>query len=204
MNCTAAGVRATPLRLLEGFLDEGILRRVPRLLEAGEFQTFEHATKKGGVFARELKMGGSALLPQVFFLLLNQPRLFSAVAELTGSEKPIRRFQGRCYKRLPDSEHFDSWHTDDTLNRRCGLVINLSSKPFRGGFQIQNRKTKEVTTLMETRFGDARLFRIHRSLQHRALSVEGKTPKCAYAGWFFGGDTDYREQVRETIRPLED
>ena len=190
--------------VLEGFLDEGILRRVPRLLEAGEFQTFEHATKKGRVIARELAMKGAALMLQVFFLLLNQPRLFSVVAELTGSEKPIGRFQGRCYKRLPGGEHFDSWHTDDVLNRRYGLVINLSPKPFRGGFQIRNRKTKEVTTLMETRFGDARLFRIHRSLQHRALPVEGKTPKCVYAGWFLGGDADYREKVRETIHPLED
>ena len=190
--------------VLEGFLDEGILRRVPRMLEAGEFQTFEHATKKGRVFARELKMGGSALLPQVFFLLLNQPRLFGAIAELTDSEKPIRSFKGRCIQQHSGGEHYDSWHDDDRFDKLYGLVINLSPKPFRAGFQIRNRKTKEVTTLMETRFGDARLFRIHRSLQHRALSVEGKTPKCAYAGWFFGGDTDYREQVRETIRPLED
>ena len=193
--------------VLEGFVDEGILGRVPRMLEAGEFYTREDVTRKGEVFARELKMRKTELLPRMFFLLLNQPRLFGAIAELTGSEKDIRRFHGRCFKQLPGSEHFDSWHGDDDPGRGnlYGLTINLSSEPYRGGsFQIRNWKTREPpSTVAGTRFGDACLFRIHRSLEHRVLPVEGTAPRCVYGGWFAGG-ADYREMVRERIHRVED
>ena len=188
--------------VLEGFVDEAILGRVPQMLEAGRFHTFEHASKKVGVFSRELQMRGAERLPQMFFLLLNQPRLFAAIAELTGSEAAIRCFSGRCFKQLPSGEHFDSWHTDDNIGRTFGLTINLSSKPCGGGFQIRSWKTKEVfQTVTETRFGDACLFRIQRSLEHRALPVEGPEPRCVYGGWFISGaGADYREVLREKLR----
>ena len=183
--------------VLEDFVDEDILERVPRMLEAGRFHTFEHSTREGKVFSRELLMRDTERLPQMFFLLLNQPRLFDAVAELTGCEAVIRRFDGRCFKKLPGGEHFDSWHTDDILGRTFGLTINLSPKPCGGGFQIGSWKTKEVLrTVTGTRFGDACLFRIHESLAHRALPVEGPAPRYIYGGWFISGaGADYREII---------
>ena len=192
--------------VLEGFVDEGILGRVPRMLEAGRFHTFEHASKKIGVFSRELCMRDAEWLPRVFFLLLNQPRLFDAIAGLTGCEAAIRRFEGRCFKQLPGAEHFDSWHTDDNLGRTFGLTINLSPEPCGGGFQIRSRETREVfRTVTGSRFGDACLFRIHRSIEHRALPVEGPAPRCIYGGWFISGaGADYREMARARIRPCED
>ena len=48
------------------------------------------------------------------------------------------------------------------------------------------------------------LFRIHESLQHRALPVEGTAPRCVYGGWFRAGGADYRETLRQRLRPLED
>ena len=192
--------------VFKDFVEESILNRVPRMLEAGRFYTFEHVCKKGEVFARELCMRDTERLPQVFFLLLNQPRLFDAIAELTGSEAAIRRFNGRCFKQLPGSEHFDSWHTDDNLGRTFGLTINLSPKPCGGGFQIRCRKTREVfRTVTGTRFGDACLFRIRRSIEHRALPVEGSAPRCIYGGWFISGaGADYREEARARIGSCED
>ena len=189
--------------VLEGFVDEGILERVPRMLEAGRFYLREDTTKKGEVFAKELCMRDTERLPQVFFLLLNQPRLFDAIAELTGCEAAIRRFSGRCFKQLPGGGHFDSWHTDDNLGRTFGLTVNLSPKPCGGGFQIRCRETGEVfQTVTGTRFGDACLFRIHRSIEHRALPVEGPAPRCIYGGWFISGaGADYREVARATLRP---
>ena len=189
--------------VLEGFVDEGILGRVPRMLEAGEFYTREDVTRKGEVFARELKMRKTELLPRMFFLLLNQPRLFGAIAEFAGSEKDIRSFDGRCYKRPPGDEHFDSWHTDVNRDRLYGLTINLSSEPFRGGsFQIRSRETGELfRTVSRTRFGDAHLFRIHKSIEHKVFPVRGTEPRYAYAGWFIGGvdSLDYRDVVRKTL-----
>ena len=192
--------------VLEGFVDEAILGRVPRMLEAGRFDTFEHVSKRIGVFSREFRMRDTERLPRVFFLLLNQPRLFDAIAELTGSEAAIRRFSGRCFKQLPGGGHFDSWHTDDNLGRTFGLTINLSPKPCGGGFQIRCRETREVfQTVTETRFGDACLFRIRRSIEHRSLPVEGPAPRCIYGGWFISGaGADYREAARARIRPCED
>ena len=42
--------------VLEGFVDKGILGRVPRMLEAGRFHFREDADKTGEVFSRELRM----------------------------------------------------------------------------------------------------------------------------------------------------
>ena len=192
--------------VLEGFVDEGILGRVPRMLEAGRFDTFEHTSKKIGVFSRELRMRHTERLPQMFFLLLNQPRLFDAIAGLTGCEAAIRRFSGRCFKQIPGGGHFDSWHTDDNLGRTFGLTVNLSPRPCGGGFQIRSRETREVfRTVTGPRFGDACLFRIHESLAHRALPVEGPAPRCIYGGWFISGvGADYREMARARIRPPGD
>ena len=178
--------------VLEGFVDGDILERVPRMLETSRFHPREDTTKKGEVFARELCMRNTERLPRVFFLLLNQPRLFDAIAGLTGCEAAIRRFNGRCFKQLPGSEHFDSWHTDDNFGRTFGLTINLSPKPCGGGFQIRCRKTREVLrTVTGTRFGDACLFRIADRIEHRGLPVEGSAPRYIYGGWFLSGAGAY-------------
>ena len=193
--------------VLEGFVDEGILERVPWMLEAGEFFTCEVADEKGEVFCRELLIRNTERLPRMFFLLLNQPRLFGAMAELTGCEAAIRCFKGRCFKQLPGGGHFTDWHSDfdGGAGRMFGLTINLSPKPCGDGFQIRSRKTGEVLqTVTGTRFGDACLFRIHESLQHRTLPVEGPAPRCIYGGWFFGAGADHRELMRKKLRPLGD
>ena len=193
--------------VLEGFVGEGILGRVPRMLEAGRFHPHEDADGTGDVFCRELLMRNTEWLPRVFFLLLNQPRLFDAIAELTGSETAIRCFLGRCFKQLPGGGHFADWHSDvhDGAGRMFGLTINLSPEPCGGGFQIRSGKTREVLqTVAGTRFGDACLFRILESLAYRSLPVEGPAPRCIYGGWFFGGRADYREIVRARIRRRED
>ena len=189
--------------VLEGFVAEGVLERVPRMLEAGRFHTFEHTSKKGKVIAREVRLGRAERLPLMFFWLLNQPRLFDAIAELTGCGAAIRLFDVRCYKSVPGSGHFISWHNDGgphSTGRLLGLTVNLSPEPC-GGFQIRCRKTREVLrTVTGTRFGDANLFRIHESLEHRSLPVEGSAPRCVCGGWFLGAGADYRENMREMIR----
>ena len=193
--------------VLEGFVGEDILLRVPRMLEAGRFHSNENVDETGEVFNTELLMGSTEPLAQMFFLLLNQSRLFDAIAELTGSEAAIRCFKGRCFKQLPGSGHFADWHSDlhDGAGTMFGLTINLSPKPSGGGFQIRSNRTNKVfQTVAGTRFGDACLFRIHGSLAHRTLPVEGPAPRCIYGGWFFSGCADYREVIRKNLRPLGD
>ena len=192
--------------VFEDFVDGSILERVPRMLETSRYFTFDHPAGDGrGLIARELCMEGSEPLVGMFFLLLNQPRLFEAITELTGSETPIRGFDGRCYKMVPGGGHFDSWHSDVSERENLyGLSINLSHRPFVGGsFQIRNLETGEILRTVETRFGDACLFRIHPALSHRVRAVRGTLPKCSYAGWFTG-KPHYREVYRKSARPCED
>ena len=172
--------------VLEGFLGESILCHIPRMLEQGEFDLrgdFDCAERE---FARELTMRKSETLPQMLFYFLNQPRLREAIAELAGCEKTIRTFAGRCFKHLPGDGHFDSWHGDVADERLFALSINLSREPFEGGnLQIRSWRTREVfRTVGVERFGDACLFRIDGSLQHRTLPLRGTAPRCRYAGWF--------------------
>ena len=187
--------------VFRSFVDESILERVPRMLETSRYFTREHVDKKG-VFARDLAMPATEPLAGMFFLLLNQPRLFEAIAEFTACGTPIHYFEGQPFKMLPGGEYFDSWHTDSTraLKRRYGLSINLSREPFDGGsFRIRNRKTGEVLREVTTsRFGDAHLFRIHGSLQHIVSAVRGEAPRYSYAGWFTGMG-DYREVIRDHV-----
>ena len=189
--------------VFKDFVEESILNRVPRMLETSRYHVREHVDEDGVAFARELTMRHDQPLARVFELLLNQFRLFDAIAEFTGSERDIRLFEGRCYKRFPDGNHFGSWHDDGNPAKLYGLSINLSPRPVEGGaFHIRRRKTGEVLrTVSETRFGDAHLFRIHRSLEHKVSPVQGTEPRCAYAGWFRGGvdPLDYRDVVRKTF-----
>ena len=172
--------------VLEGFLGESILRHIPRMLEQGEFDLRDDFDYEGQAFARELTMRKSEALPQMLFYFLNQPRLREAIAELTGCEKTIRTFVGRCFKHLPGVGHFNSWHGDVRDERLSALSINLSREPFEGGnLQIRSRRTREVfQTVGADRFGDACLFRIDNSLEHRILPPRGTAPRCRYAGWF--------------------
>ena len=116
--------------VFKDFIEESILNRVPRMLETSRYHVHEYVDEDGVVFAREPRMRHDQPLVRTFELLLNQVRLFEAIAELTGSERDIRCFAGRCYKRLPDDNHFYGWH-DDGGNpvKVYGLSINLSPRP---------------------------------------------------------------------------
>ena len=188
--------------VFKGFVDESMLNRISRMLETSQYYGREDV-REGGVWSRELTMRDDEPLVTAFVLLLNQPRLFKAIAELTGSKREIRIFEGRCFKRVPNSNHFDSWHNDRQPGRLYGLSINLSQKPVEGGaFQIRSKKTGEILrTVPPSRFGDAHLFRVHRSLEHKVSSVQGTEPRCVYAGWFCAGPDyqDYREMIRKEL-----
>lgn len=186
--------------VLEGFVDEALLPRLARLAETGQYEARENGPE-GTVLARELAMPHDQPLVRAFDMLLNQRRLFDAITELTGTTEEILGFDGRCHQRLPGRNHFSRWHSDRGLGRICGLSISLSTLPEAGGvFQIRRRKTEEILeTIPRLKAGDARLFRIHASLQHRVSSVT--EPYCGYAGWFVGGKKNrrYQEVMREEL-----
>ena len=194
--------------LLEDFLERRVAARLRQVLPRTQgpgFHTREHRARRSGVLlARELELDECAPASVLLFLLLNQPRLFAALGELAGGDEAIRRFDGRCYMMRPGAEHFHVWHNDCVDGRQLGLSINLSPEPFAGGeFELRDAGAGGLPhTIVPGRFGDATLFRIAPSLEHRVRRVRGTVPKVAYAGWFTG-HSDYRDVLRTFMEGLQ-
>ena len=191
--------------VLRGFVDGALLRRLARLAETGEYVARENGPP-GIVLARELTMRQDQPLALAFDMLLNHRRVFEAIAELTGAAAELRRFIGRCQRRVPDRGHFSRWHDDCGKGRLYGLNVGLSPPSVRadrdpgGVFVIRCRETKDILqTIPMLAPGDARLFRIHRALEHKVSLVNELY--CGYAGWFVGGDKHrrYQEVMGERI-----
>ena len=185
--------------LFKDFVDQRVLRRLRlwRAQASGEFRTRD-------VVERNLAVTGERQLPQqtsaagFLFLLLNQPRLFAAIEQFTGAGEDVRCFLGRYYEAVPNREHYtNAFHSAANHHRLFGLSINLSERPVAGGaFEIRHRSAKGIPhTIAAWEFGDAILFRISRSLQHRIRPVTGTVARCCYAGWFVA-EPDYRDLAR--------
>ena len=168
--------------LLPQLLSEALFDRILRQIDEGEFSFREHKN-----ISTELCMGqGKA--PALLMFLANDPGLFGLVRGITGCGR-IGRFSGRVYRMSPGPEHKDSWHDDCQQDRMVAMSINLTPTPYSGGvLEIRDRKSEEVLhRTTNTGRGDALLFRITPSLQHRVTRVEGGVPRTAYAGWFTPG-----------------
>jgi hypothetical protein len=164
---------------LPGFLDSNLLSFVRGRLEEAEFA--ERAHDDIGV---ELCLKHDTALDLLYFIA-NDQRLFGLVQQLTGCDR-IGCFLGRIYRMAPGSGHYDSWHGDTINHRLIGMSVNLGARKYAGGlFQLRERRSPNIVCeVANTGSGDAILFRIASDLVHRVTSVEGTTPKTAFAGWF--------------------
>jgi hypothetical protein len=165
---------------IPGFLSGYRLERVHDWIESGDFEVLEH-----GGLKTELCMPAEAPAYALLYFLSNDPRLFEFVREITGCAR-IGCFTGRVYKMMPGLEHEDSWHNDLMKDRMVAMSVNLSEAPYSGGLiEIRDSDSKEILERVpNTGRGDAIMFRLDRSLEHRVTAVEGDAPKTAYAGWF--------------------
>ena len=183
--------------VFENFVAPTLLEKVPEWLETGLYGDMVHENG-----TRELVMRGDMPLVGVFDILLNQGRLFEAIAEFASLEEEVTFFDGRCYKRRPIDSHSDYWHNDTGTAKRLGLSISLSPKPVEGGvFHIRRARTREVLRRVPAgSLGNAHLFRLDRSLEHGVSSVRGEHPKYAFAGWFLCGEA-HRGELRNGFAP---
>lgn len=177
---------------LKRLFDEALLTEVRNELDQGEFEERRHGTGHA-----ELCMDRGRA-PALLFFLANDLALFELVRGITGCER-IGSFRGRVYRMLPGSKHEGTWHHDNVEGRIVAMSINLSESPYSGGvLEIRDSRSKRVTRrLANTGPGDAVLFRIASTLEHRLTKVEGDVPKTAYAGWFRSGSDS------ELLRPAE-
>ncbi len=166
---------------LPELLEPELLDFVQVRIDRGEFHERVHERIDSN---KELCMAGNAAVGALL-LLLNDERLFQIIQDVTQCER-IRCFEGRVYRVNPGDGHHDSWHNDIGEDRLVGLSLNLSSKVYSGGLlQIRDRESREIISqVANTGTGDAVVFRLSRSLQHRITVVEGQTGKTAFAGWF--------------------
>jgi 2-oxoglutarate-Fe(II)-dependent oxygenase superfamily protein len=172
--------------LLRSFLSGPLLAQIQAEVDEGEFYVLETG------ISTELCMratGVSALLD----LLTNDPELFELVQAITGCDR-IGAFIGRVYRLLPEPAYEGDWHDDVHEGRMIAMSINLTPRPYRGGV-LEIREHDSRGTLHQAKHGgpgDALLFRVDDRLQHRVSSVEGTTPRTAYAGWFISAENlDY-------------
>jgi hypothetical protein len=164
---------------LRNLIEQRLLDRIAHELDRGEFHQRVH--KNVGV---ELCLATNSLAMHLLRFLVNTPRLFEIVRLITSCGR-IGCFDGRIYRMLPGSDHYDSWHDDMADERMIGMSINLSVAVYQGGvFQLRNLKQNTERHVPNTGYGDAILFQLADDLRHRVTAVEGIVPKTAFAGWF--------------------
>ena len=170
---------------LPRLVDAPLLRTVQRGLGAATFfeVRHDHVTPPSIDVCMEPD-GTSGMLE----LVCNDRAFLHAVESLTGCT-PLSRFSGFVYRLTPGAGHHHNWHDDVVQGRRVAMSINLEAEPYAGGvLQIRERETgRVVEEVTNTGAGDAVLFRIDPSLQHRVQPVTSGV-KTAFAGWFRAAD----------------
>jgi hypothetical protein len=165
---------------LPAFLDAPVLEAVLKLIDAAPFYERVHP----GI-GTELCVEPGALTGTLEFLM-NDASLFAAMRDLTGCA-PIGCFDGRIYRMVPGTGHYDSWHSDVGKTRMVALSLNLGREPYVGGaLEIRRSDTDAgaVSSVDNTTPGDAIIFRVDPDLRHRVMPLEGRVPRTAWAGWF--------------------
>jgi 2OG-Fe(II) oxygenase superfamily len=176
---------------LQGLLGKELLHRISGEIENEEFQTQTHDTAHTELVMRT---GRAANL---LAFLTNDPRLFQLIREITGCD-PISWYAGRIYRMLPGPEHEGHWHDDALDGRMLAMTVNLGQAPYSGGILELREKSSEkvIDRVTNTGPGDALVFRVDPSLEHRVSAVEGGVPKTAFAGWFLS------DEASDSIPPV--
>ena len=128
-------------------------------------------------------------------LVFNDAAVFNLVERVTGCGA-IARFGGFVYRLTPTHGLEHHWHNDLIESRLVAMSVNLGPGMYEGGLlELRERaSTRVLERVSNTGEGDALLFRLHETLQHRACPVTVGV-KTAFAGWYFGEDS-YPRHIR--------
>jgi hypothetical protein len=165
--------------------------RLPGLIHSDLVRLFATRLDQGGWSPREYQGVGRDLVSEdstvlgALQMLSNNPVFVDFMRRATGLEG-IKGFLGRIYRLMPGTNQFSDWHRDTLDGRMIGMSINLGLDPYRGGvFRLrESRSGCVLCELVNTGPGDAIVFRISDDLEHMVTTVEGDSPKTAFAGWF--------------------
>jgi hypothetical protein len=170
---------ATHAIRLPRFFDADLLALVREAVSQTRF-----ADREDEGLAREECMDQNSVLGMLL-LIMNDHRLFDVVRRITGCES-IGSFVGRIYQMRSGAGHYDRWHSDVDGARLIGISVNLTDREFAGGrFELRRAGASGADwSLANVGPGDAVLFRIADTLEHRVTEVEGDVARVAFAGWF--------------------
>jgi hypothetical protein len=166
---------------LSQLIEPALLHLIQRQIDGGEFYEKVHERIDSN---KELCLVENAASGALLFLA-NDEKLFELIQQITRCAR-VRCFDGRIYRANPDNGHHDSWHNDIGEDRLVGMTVNLSREEYAGGIlQLRDRESRAtISEIPNVRAGDAVVFRLASSLQHRITEVKGNTSKTAFAGWF--------------------
>jgi len=163
---------------IPNFLAPELLDFVQSEIDRGEFYGRVHQN-----IGNDLCLRGNAAFGALLFLF-NDETLFRIVREITGCPQ-IGCFDGRIYRVIPGEGHSDSWHDDRIDQRLVGMTVNLSKQEYAGGIlQLRDVASGKIEEVSNAGSGDAVIFRLSDTLEHRITALEGKAQKTAFAGWF--------------------
>ena len=197
IQITRAGIRTTlspsDLAILRAEFETSHCVGLPRLFAPDVLAallpriacaTFEDHVHSGIGPNRELLMTDRALTG-VLQVIANARPLFDVVEAVSRCGR-IGSFLGRVYRVVPGYDHYDAWHDDLGSGRLVAMSINLGLEPFEGGvLQIREQASRRILNeIANTGPGDAIVFQLSRSLEHRITEVQGSVSKTAFAGWF--------------------
>jgi hypothetical protein len=172
----------------------------PRLLSLlhTRLETATFVEKTNRKVGDELRLQSGAVTAALEFLT-NDSRLFALIQQMTGCS-PIGCFRARVYRHVADQGHSSDWHEDLVEGRMLTMSLNLGATAYDGGrLQIRDVNTHQVyADVANTGPGDALIFRIDRSLQHRVTPTIGDVPRTAYAGWFLQ-QPDFATELRRRL-----
>lgn len=170
--------------LLPDFLEKPLLDYATQRLQTAAFYPNVHhmSTRE---LAREQSVEPEEPVVNSFFFLLNRPRLFEIIQQITDCPT-IGSFIGRFYCVHPNSDYFMDWHSDYGKAYVVGLTINLTPEAYSGGvFQLRDGQSHEILhEISHPGFGTAHVFRLASALEHRVTPTTGDVSRLAYSGWF--------------------
>ena len=142
------------------------------------------------------------LAAHMMAFLMNLPATLEWARQVSG-HAGIRSFVGRVYTMQPVELQQLGWHDDTGGDRLVSITVNLG-QPYQGGaLQMRLKQSEQLLwELHNTGPGDAILFAIDRSLQHRVARVTGEVDKTAFAGWFTSVADEFSPFSAERMRLL--
>lgn len=167
---------------LPGFLAPELLQQLARLWQAAEFTP----DNIGRVGRRTIETPARTSVALRF--ALGRRALFRWLEQLTGC-RPLNGVTGAVVRMRQGEDEQLNWHDDAARkfqDRVLAVTINLGDAPYRGGdFEMRRRgQTALCCRHHHAAPGEALVFEVSPTLQHRVTPLIEGGPRTIFAGWF--------------------